>query len=46
MQYDEIYDVLAMAVTDAYMDGAIYLEDEIPQKYIERWQQIQAGTEE
>lgn len=46
MQYDEIYDVLAMAVTDAYMDGAIYLEDEISQKYIERRQQIQAGTEE
>lgn len=46
MQYDEIYDVLAMAVTDAYMDRAIHLEDEIPQKYIERWQQIQAGTEE
>jgi len=44
-QYDEIYDKIAMAVTDAYMDGEIYLEDEIPQEYIERWYQAQIDTE-
>lgn len=44
-EYDEIYDYLAMAVTDGYMEGDIYLEDEIPQEYIERWRQAQTDAE-
>lgn len=45
-QYDEIYDPLAMRVTERYMDGSIYLEDGVPQEYIERWYQAQADPEE
>lgn len=45
-EYDEIYDKFAMNVTEDYMEGRIYLEDEIPQEYINRWHQQQTDLQD